>query len=192
MGIFMKILKEVIGWGLTILFAVFIALILNLFVFQPRQVFGDSMFPTLHNGDIGIISKVGHTIGLEPQYNDIVVIDSRVEHVHTLLDDLSDSLKYNIIASALFKQKDQTYWIKRVIGKPGDTIEIENNKVYRNGKALVEPYINEDMVYPSGEKVVVPAKYVYVMGDNRNNSKDSRVIGCVPYKNIIGTLKFKF
>jgi len=101
-------------------------------------------------------------------------------------------LKYNIISSLIFKQKDRTYWIKRVIGLPGDTIEIKSDKLYKNGKLLDEPYINEPMENNSDLKVVVPARHIFVMGDNRNNSEDSRVIGCVPYENIIGKLKFKF
>ena len=188
----MKILKEILGWVGTIIIAIVIALALNLFVFQPREIFGSSMEPTLQNGNIGIISKISHTFNLSPVYKDIVVIDSRVTHLHSINDDLMDSLKYNIISSLIFKQKDRTYWIKRVIGLPGDTIEIKSDKLYKNGKLLDEPYINEPMENNSDLKVVVPARHIFVMGDNRNNSEDSRVIGCVPYENIIGKLKFKF
>lgn len=77
------------------------------------------------------------------------------------------------------------YLIKRVIGLPGETLEIKNGIVYIDGRPLKEPYVNG---VPRGDyrATVIPEGYVFVMGDNRNNSNDSRAFGPIPIKNIVG------
>jgi signal peptidase I len=187
-----EIFKEVISWALHILAAVALALIINIFIFQPTQVQGSSMESTLHERDKVFLNKLSHTFKTVPDYGDIVVIDSRVERERTLKDDVTDSFKYNLISYKLFDEQDEIYWIKRVIGKAGDTLEFKDGKVIRNGKVLEETYINEPMEYSSDEKVVVPENHVFVMGDNRNHSKDSRYIGSIPIDHVIGKYIFKF
>lgn len=187
---FRSIIKDFFS---TVVIAFFLAVFINLFILQPSTVFGSSMEPTLHNGDFVIMSKLVNTFNLEPDYMDIVIIDSRVNNKHTLKDDLTFTLKYNKLANFIFQQpQERRYWIKRVIGKAGDTIEIKKGMVYRNGQLLQEDYILEQMEDTPDQKVVVPEKSVYILGDNRNNSSDSREIGCVPVENIIGKLIFKF
>lgn len=189
----MKLFKNILSWVITFLCAILVAVLLQLFVFQTHVVIGTSMYPTLNDGDLGIMSKISRTLGKEPEYKDIVIFDSRVNYKHTLLDDLSDSLKFNMITNLISKNENHIYWIKRVIGKPNDTIELKDNKIFRNGIALEEPYIYEPMVDNSSfEKTIVPEGCVFLMGDNRNNSSDSRVIGCVPIQNIVGILSFTF
>ncbi len=189
----MKIFKSILSWAITVLCAIIVAILLQLFVFQTHVVIGTSMYPTLNDGDLGIMTKISRTIGKEPEYLDIVIFDSRVNYKHSLLDDFYDSLKFNMITNLISKNENHIYWIKRVIGKSGDVIEIKNSKIYRNGIALEEPYIFEPMAdNGSFEKTTVPEGYVFLMGDNRNNSSDSRVIGCVPIQNIIGILSFTF
>lgn len=187
-----RIIKEVISWTATILIAIVIALLLNLFIIQPHEVIGDSMLPNLHNGNVGLISKFHHTFNIMPNYKDIVVIDSRTDRKHNFGDDISDSFRYNMIATKLFGQANHIYWIKRVIGKPGDTIEIKSNKVYRNGQLLDEPYINEPMENNPDQTWNVPKDSIFVMGDNRNHSSDSRIKGCIPIRNVMGKLLIKF
>jgi len=189
----MKLFKEILSWTITIAVAVVIALLIDLFLFQPHKVVGDSMYPTLNSGQLGIMSKINHTFGIVPKYGDIVIIDSRVAHKHTILDDLNDSLKYNVISSLIFKNTNTTYWIKRVIGKAGDVLEFKKGRMFRNGKALYETYIYEPMNPDSTfKKATVPKDCVFVMGDNRNNSTDSRIIGSVPLSNVIGSLAITF
>lgn len=188
----MKILKELGSWIMYILIAFVIASLLNIFVFQITRVQGSSMVPTLSHGDLYIISKLGNVTNSYPDYEDIIVIDSRSTRIRSLGDDFSDILKYNAITSLIKPSHDDVYWVKRVIGLPGDTIRMEDGKVYRNGILLEETYVNptEEPMY-TGSEVEIPEGYIWVMGDNRNHSTDSRVIGAVPVENVIGKLKIK-
>jgi signal peptidase I len=89
-------------------------------------------------------------------------------------------------------------YIKRVIGLPGDTIDIRDNKVFVNGIELVEPYIDGERTFCNGQpgracpEYTVPEGYVFVLGDNRDNSEDSRMIGMIPEENIIGKAWFTY
>ena len=188
----MKVLKEIGSWIFYIFIAFIIASLLNVFVFQITRVQGSSMVPTLHNGDLYIISKLGNAFNAQPDYGDIIVVDSRTERVRTLADDFFDILNYNALTTFIRHNADDIYWVKRVIGLPGDVILLSDGIVYRNGEALFEEYINHEE-YPVYEdtEITVPEGYLWVMGDNRNHSSDSRVIGCVPVENVIGKLKFR-
>ncbi len=189
----MKALKEIGSWLFYIAVAFIIASLLNVFVFQITRVQGSSMVPTLRNGDLYIISKVSNITGSHPDAGDIVVIDSRTERVRSLGDDFADIIKYNALTTFVSHSADDIYWVKRVIGLPGDEILLSSDGVvYVNGQALDEDYINPDEFPAYTDTVVtVPEGYLWVMGDNRNHSSDSRVIGCVPFENVIGKLKFK-
>ncbi len=187
-----KILKEIGSWLIYIVAAFLIASLLNVFVFQITRVQGSSMVPTLAHGDLYIISKLGNVVNAYPDYEDIIVIDSRSDRVRSLADDFTDILKYNAITSLISPSHDDIYWVKRVIGLPGDTIRMEDGHVYRNGVEVEEAYVNpEERPIYTGSEVEIPEGYIWVMGDNRNHSTDSRVIGAVPVENVIGTLKFK-
>lgn len=189
----MKVLKEIGSWIFYIAIAFVIASLLNVFVFQITRVQGSSMVPTLKHGDIYIISKLSNITGSTPEAGDIVVIDSRTERKRSLADDFSDIVKYNALTTFVSHSADDVYWVKRVIGLPGDEIRLDSDgRVYVNGEALEEDYINPDEFPAYTDTVItVPEGYIWVMGDNRNHSSDSRVIGCVPYENVIGKLKFK-
>ena len=196
----MKFFKELLSWAMYIAIAFVIASLLNIFVFQITNVNGNSMEPTLSNNDMYIISKLGNLTNTCPDYEDIIVVDSRPK-VRTLKDDFTEIIRYNIITQFISpSSQDHIYWVKRVIGLPGDTIELKDGKVYRNGKKISEPYLDPydtpnyetgGLQYTSESKITIPEGHIFVMGDNRNNSSDSRVIGPVPIENVIGKLKFK-
>lgn len=189
----MKFFKEIMSWTFQIFLAVIIALFISVFVVQPTHVVGKSMEPTLQNNDKVLINKLTHTLKNLPDYEDIVIIDSRVERPRTLKDDITEILESNMVTFLLFnKSPKEIYWVKRVIGRPGDVLEFSDGKVIRNGKVLDENYIKEPMQYYNNERVIVPPNYIFVMGDNRNYSNDSRYIGCVPLDHIIGKYIIKF
>lgn len=188
----MKIINEIFDWIGSIAVALVFAIFINAFVFQPTRVAGPSMQPTLQDQDYIIISKLSHTLKKLPDYNDIVVIDSRVYRERSFKDDLMQPVATYLNAYKPITDADHSVWIKRIIGKPGDTLEFREGKVFRNGTALTEPYTKEPMLYSSDRKVVVPENAVFVMGDNRNNSSDSRYIGPVPIDHVLGTMVYKF
>ncbi|MHB8619795.1 MAG: signal peptidase I [Chloroflexota bacterium] len=125
---------------------------------QNYRVEGYSMEPTLRNGQYLLINKIGLHFH-QPQRGDIIVFE------------------YPLNPSQNF--------VKRVIGLPGDSIEVRNHQVILDGKVLKEPYIK---AAPNGfyPRTVVPPGDYFVMGDNRNNSSDSRSWGPLPQKDIIG------
>lgn len=184
-----KILRGIASWTLTVLVAFVLALIINIFIFRPSEVSGDSMVPTLHNTDTVVLSRVPYMFS-EPKHGDIVVIDCHVNEKRNLFSLFGEALKYNVITKLCGQEEPDYFWIKRVIGTAGDEISFSDDHIYRNGERLEEDYINESFIYsyPNGTSVTVPEGYVYVMGDNRNHSTDSRVIGIVPLENIIGKM----
>lgn len=147
------------------------------------------MEPTLNEGDWVIISRLQNTFHLEYDYGDIVIIDSNVNKKHTKTDDFLFIFKYNGLTNYLFDQEPiEKYWIKRIIGKSGDTISFKEGQVYRNGKKLDEPYIKDGVTYAPFPSIKIPENHVFVLGDNRNNSGDSRVIGPIPIENVLGKM----
>ena len=187
-----KIFKEILSWTLHIVIAVVCGLAINIFILQPTQVQGISMESTLTQNDRVIINKLMHTLGREPDYGDIVVIDSRVWRSRSIKDDIVDSLKYNAISYFFTGEQEEILWIKRVIAKEGDVLEFKDGSLYRNGEILEEPYINEPMYQSMDWTTTVEEGHVFVMGDNRNHSKDSRIIGSVPLEHVLGKYFFKF
>lgn len=141
--------KEILEWIKTIVVSVVIAMIITTFI-RPTLVKGYSMYPTLDQYDYLIINKIPYMLH-EPERGDIVVFKS---HLKTLEG----------------KEKDL---IKRIIGIAGDHVRITEGKVFVNGKELIEDYINGG--YTPGEvDMIVPEGMLFVMGDNRENSLDSR------------------
>jgi signal peptidase I len=177
-----KITSELRSWVSSIGIAFGCAILIGVFIIQPTNVLGHSMDPTLHDEQRIFISKISHTFHQEPQYGDIVIIDSRVDRQRNLLDDITE----HPLITFFTGNSDGSFYVKRVIGKAGDVLEFKDHKVYRNGEALDEPYLNEQMNYTSPQKITVPDQHLFVMGDNRNNSKDSRAIGFIPLDHVLG------
>lgn len=182
-----KFLLELFDWIKSIAFAIILALIINIFVFELSTVDGESMNPTLNHNDRVFALKTNFLIKLKLDYEDIVIIDSELDSKRTFKDEVLDS---SIIRN-ITRNIGREFWVKRIIGKPGDTLEIKDGNLYRNDLLIQEDYIKEKMIY-NDKAFVVPDNHYFVMGDNRNNSNDSRYIGPIPFENIRAKVVFRF
>ena len=142
---------------LTFLPALVLALLINQFVAQTTYVLGQSMEPNLHDDQHLLIEKLSYRFGI-PKRGDVVVID--VEHAEIPL-------------------------IKRVIGLSGETVEVRSGQLYIDGLAIDEPYLSDVFQRDYGP-TTVPEGHIFVMGDNRNNSNDSRYFGAVLLNKVLG------
>jgi signal peptidase I len=148
----------------TVIPAVIIALVINLFLAQATQVLGQSMEPNLHSAQRVVVEKVTYRFLHGPRRGDIVVI-------------------------APPEQTDML--IKRVVGLPGETIELRGGEVYIEGEQLEEPWT----VKPGGggySPRTIPPLHVFVMGDNRGASNDSRSFGPVAIEHVVGRAWFSY
>lgn len=149
---------------------------------QNFRVEGSSMEPALHNRQLIIVNKAIYTrINLEPISRFIPFFDPGDDPVRYLF---RHPRRGDVVVFRFPGNPDRTY-IKRIIGEPGDTVEVKGGTVYIDGAPLDEPYIVTKANYTYGPEEV-PAKHYFVLGDNRNNSRDSRSWGFLPEDNIIG------
>lgn len=154
-------IKDIIELIKSIFIAIVAAVLIITFVFETVSVDGQSMSPTLAHKDRLIVEKVSYYFR-KPKTNDIIV------------------LKYPADTREKF--------IKRVIAVAGDKVKIEDNRLFINGIEKDEPYIKENFINGFYNEVTVPENTIFVLGDNRNNSKDSRFpdVGFVNLKLVVG------
>lgn len=142
---------------------ILIALFIRTFVFEPVQVVGSSMYPTLLDGEGMFTEKLTYAFS-EPQRGDIIICRYTGYEINC---------------------------VKRIIGLPGDTVAIRGGEIYLNGELLDESAYWNDIILEDMEEVFVPERQLFVVGDNRNASDDSRspYVGCVPYGQIKGKVQ---
>jgi signal peptidase I len=161
-------------WGENIkilVLALGLAFFIRTFVAEPRYIPSESMLPTLEIGDRLVVEKLSYYSHF-PQRGDIIVFAPPPQ--------LQEQGYLG----------DQAF-IKRVIGLPGETIEVKDGRVFVDRQLLTESYLAETPNYLMSP-IVVPPEQIFVMGDNRNNSNDSHVWGFLPKANIIGHACFRF
>jgi signal peptidase I len=157
-----KFFKKFMGYVFCIILAIGMALVCRSYVFARADVIGPSMEPTFNDKDIIFMEKISTETG-HINRGEVVVFNSHDEN--------------------------EDNYIKRVIGIAGDKIEIKSGKVYLNGEVLTENYLPKGVVTESNSaavEYVVPQNYIFVLGDNRENSTDSRIIGPVNLKDVKG------
>jgi signal peptidase I len=158
--------SELREWLETIGIALVLALLVRTLVVQVYKVEGESMLPNFHTGEMVLVNKFIYKIRA-PHAGEVVVLDDPLN--------------------------PQRQLIKRVIALPGETVTIKEDRVYINGRPLAEDYINKELL--RGETlgpVTVPAQTVFVMGDNRGNSSDSRRIGPIPVTKLEGKALLRY
>lgn len=151
--------------------AIAIAVVIRLFIAEPRFIPSNSMDPTLHIGDRLLIEKVSYRFH-PPHRGDIVVFEPPPQ------------------LQAIGYRPEQAF-IKRVMGLPGDILTVHQGQVYRNNQPLTEPYILSSPSYEMAA-ITVPDNALFVMGDNRNDSNDSHIWGFLPIDNVIGHAAVRF
>jgi signal peptidase I len=156
--------KSFVRDTLEIIFLALVLYVVIQYAVQTVHVLGSSMYPTLHDNDLLVASKISYKLH-NPQRGDIIV----------------------------FKPPDEASrdFIKRIIALPGERLRIVNSVVYVNGQVLREPYLPEKWTYnnnwpATGQEQIIPPDEYFVMGDNRNHSSDSRTFGPIALDAILG------
>ena len=157
-------IRELLIDTFKLVIVVFIILFLMIYVVSVTQVVGSSMIPNLHDGDVLILSKANYRI-FDVKRGDIISLD----------------------------YEDTKYLIKRVIGLPGDDVDIIDNQLYINGEVYKEDYLDEGLNYADFSLqdlgyATIPEDYYLVLGDNREDSIDSREIGLISKDEINGKI----
>ena len=152
-------------WFVVIAVAITAALLVRSFVLQQFAVSGHSMDTTLHDGDRVLVNKLSYRMH-DPNRGDVVVLKT-------------------------IEGTGERDLIKRVVALPGETVEYRSCVLYVDGRELIEPYLDPGIVRPNScgqdqAPLVVPAEFVFVLGDNRAGSKDSRDLGPISYDDLIG------
>lgn len=155
-----QVKSEIREYAESFAIAIVLALFIIFFVAQSFLVQGGSMEPSFYDGERLLVDKLSYRFR-EPRRGEVVVFG--------------------------YPKDPRRKFIKRVIGLPGDVVEIRNRQLFVNGVPVVEDYIRGPMYQPYGP-YTVPEGTIWVLGDNRNNSEDSRFpdVGAVPFERIVG------
>lgn len=194
--------RNIVEWIVCIVIAVVLTLLFRYFIATPTTVQQVSMYPTLKSDQRLIIKRTFRITGNMPERGDIVTFEAP-SYVYSsgTIDQSNPVAVYEEKDRGLFGNFEYNVleitkksYIKRVIGVPGDHVEIKDGSVYINSKKLEESYLSSDVVTTSEvlTDFIVPKDYLFCMGDNRGKSTDCRVFGCVPYDKIEGIVVCRF
>lgn len=153
--------QELIEWIVTLAVALVVALVVRTFLFEPVRVDGSSMANTLTNGEVMFVTKPEYLTG-DPQRFDVVICH--------------------------YPDRGDTNFVKRVVGIPGDTVEIKGGYLYVNGEKYEEDYLTYRPDYTLSP-YTVPEDMYFVLGDNRSNSNDSHLVGPISRDMIVGHVR---
>ena len=164
--------------------AILIAFLVKTFVAQAFYIPSGSMIPQLNIGDRVVVSKISYDLH-DPHRGDIIVFDAPPGAPGAPASK-NRSVIRNIFESIGVLQPSTEEYIKRVIGLPGETVQGKDGRVFINGRELVEPYLPATTTTSDFGPVAVPKGGLWVMGDNRTNSSDSRVFGTIRRRTVVG------
>lgn len=197
--------KEILEWVYCIVIAIVIVLLIKSFVGVPTVVKQTSMYPTLKQNERLWLNRWGATWNKIPERGDIITFEAPTQRYvdinHVDYENPVAIYEYNpdnIISKFVYNVLEigKTSYIKRVIGLPGEHVQIKDGGVYINGEKLQEDYLQDYVVTTDLEGVfvdlIVPENTLYVLGDNRSESTDSRRFGCIPLEKIESKAVFRF
>ncbi len=197
--------KEILEWIYCIVIAIVIVLLIKSFVGIPTVVKQSSMFPTLKQNERLWLNRWGATFNKMPERGDIITFEAPTKRYidanHVDLKNPIAVYEYNpddIVSKFIYNVLEigKTSYIKRVIGLPGERVQIKDGAVYINDKKLEESYLQSYVVTTDLQgmyiDLIVPENTVYVLGDNRGESTDSRRFGCIPVERIESKAVFRF
>ncbi|HAU99161.1 MAG: Signal peptidase I [Microgenomates group bacterium GW2011_GWF2_45_18] len=175
-AVFAVLAVSIVGVIESGVIAISVFLVVYLFIAQPHQVDGLSMFPTFHHADFVLTDKVAYQLH-SPERGDVVV--------------------FHAPPQAQCPAGTGCDYIKRVIALPGDSVEVKNNVIYINGQILQEPYLDSTILTTPGafsqnRVMKMRTDEYFVVGDNRPHSSDSRTWGPVTPKEIVGKVIFRY
>ena len=196
-------IKNILEWAYCIIIAIVLALLFRYYIGTPTIVKQPSMYNTLEEGQRLILNRWVRTVHGKYKRGDIITFEAPSSPVLSAFEiDMDNPVAiYNYKPKNIFEkfsyyvlEFSKTSYIKRVIGVEGDHIKIENGKVYINDQELDEPYLREGIITEEGifNDIVVPEGCVFVMGDNRPHSTDSRSFGCIPVEKIESKVWIRF
>ena len=189
-------IKDIIEWIVCIIIALIIAIAFRYFVGTPTIVQQPSMVPTLQPNQRLWLNRWVRTTKKMPSRGDIITFEAPSNLDLTSADIAQSAVaRYENEPTSLWKRFSyyvlevrKTSYIKRVIGLPGDHVEIKDGKVYINNQELQESYLPSGIVTDNGHgnctDIIVPENSVFAMGDNRAQSSDCRRFGCIPLEKI--------
>ena len=196
-------IKDILEWAYCIIIAVVLALLFRYYIGTPTIVKQPSMYNTLEEGQRLILSRWTRTVKGTYKRGDIITFEAPSQTQMSTFDvDMNNPVAiYDYKPKGIFAkfsyyvlEFNKTSYIKRVIGVAGDHIKIESGKVYLNGQELNEPYLRDGI--KTDQKVftdiIVPENCVFVMGDNRPQSMDSRSFGCIPLEKVESKVVIRF
>ena len=198
--------KDILEWIECIVIAVILALLIKYFVGTPTVVQMESMYPTLEQNQRLILNRLIRTMKKVPERGDIITFeqpsDTYISEEEADFNNpvaVYDNSPTNVFSKFTYYVLEwgKTSYIKRVIGLPGEHVQIANGKVYINGEELDESAYLKDDVYTDAyggifTDIVVPEGCVFAMGDNRTRSADCRRFGCIPIEKIEGKVAIRF
>lgn len=165
--------------------AILIAFIIKTFVAQAFFIPSGSMVPQLAVGDRVVVSKLAYRLH-DPRRGDIIVFDNPTQAAPEAEPPLPERVVRGILESVGLSTPSTEEYIKRVIGLPGEKVEGRDGRVYVDGRELVEPYLAQGPTTRDFAPVTLGAGQLWVMGDNRENSSDSRVFGPIDESTVVG------